>query len=374
MNHLEISLSAKCMNMRTFIKYISLSFFCLFLSCQKQTPSSGIFSEGGLISFSACVETKTPIITELNGKQFGVYGYNFSNLTNWTTYRTSATPNVFHNLEVECSEVDGSCSYDYTPAQGEEETIGGRKQWELNKRYSYFAYYPYNTTVNSLTPSGASIMNTPYVEYLLPALSSDNPDDIIFVDPDDLLDIMTAQVTEYSATQGTTVRFSFNHRLFCIDLYGQNFNATDIKISDLSITISGIHYNKTLIYMDNEIASKPDKTEDWDTSKTITFPIISGTESTIVAANGDAASLTGDNVIVLIPQDSSVKNVPGLSVEIKFKMNDGSEHLIRSATYQVNFQENKKYSITLNFIGNDVVMVAADAAAWEKKVVTHTFD
>lgn len=366
MNHLEISLSAKSMNMRTFIKYISISFFCLFLSCQKQTPSSGIFSEGGLISFSTRVETKTPIITELNGKHFGVYGYNFSNLTNWSTYKTTATPNVFYNLDVTCSAADGSCSYVYTPASGEEETIGGRKQWELNKRYSYFAYYPYNTTVSSLTPSAANTMNTPYVEYLLPTSSP--------VNPDDLLDIMTAKVIEYSATQGTTVRFSFYHRLFCIDLYGQNFNATDINISDLSITISGIHYNKTLIYMDNEIASKPDKTEDWNTSKTITFPIISGTESTLVAANGDATSLTGDKNIVLIPQDSSVENADGLSIEIKFKKDNGSEYLTRSATYKVNFLEKKKYSITLNFIGNDVIMVAAAAAAWEKKDVTHTFD
>jgi len=337
------------------------------MSCQKHTYSpDGIFSEGGVISFSTRVVTKAPIITELNGEHFGVYGYNFSNLTNWNTYKTTATPNVFHNLDVTCSETDGSCSYVYSSTDPEEEIINGRKQWELNKRYSYFAYYPYSSNVNNLTPSGANIENSPYIKYTMPASTS--------VNPDDLIDIMTAKVTDYIATQGTTVRFSFYHRLFCIDLYGQNFNATDINLSDLSMTISGIYYNETKIYMDRDEHSESSSSADWNTTKAITCPILSSAESIIVAANGESTPLTGDKNIVLIPQDSSADGAIGLTINIKFKKDGATEYTTRTATYNVDFQEGKKYSLTLNFIGNDVILVAADAAPWEKKDVTHTFD
>lgn len=365
----EISSSAKSMDMRKYIKYIALCSIILTMSCQKHTYSpDGIFSEGGVISFSTRVETKAPIITELNGEHFGVYGYNFSNLTNWNTYKTTATPNVFHNLDVTCSETDGSCSYSVSTATA----INGREQWELNKRYSYFAYYPYSSNASAISPSGATVIDSPYVEYALPISNGGT------VDPDNLLDIMTSKVTDYSATQGTTVRFSFYHRLFCIDLHGQNFNATDISLSDLSMTISGIHYHKTKIFLDRDlkvpsVPEKPMTTGDNPTAitYTTTFPI---SASSTLTAKADAISLSGDKNIMLIPQNSSIAGSTGLTVEIKFKIGNATEYTTRTATYNVDFQEGKKYSLTLNFIGNDVILVAADAAPWEKKDVTHTFD
>lgn len=364
MKFLEVSLSAKSTNMRKYIKNITIFSIILLVSCQKHTYSpNGIYSEGGIITFSTRVETKAPIITEMNGKHFGVYGYNFSNLQNWNTFRATATPNVFYNLDVSCAQTDGVCSYSVDT----DTDINGLEEWLLNTKYSFFAYYPFNTASSSIVLSQKTDIDTPFINYSLP-----NPTDGQ-VDPDNLQDIMTAKVTDYSATQGTTVRFTFYHRLFCIDLYGQNFNTDAVTISNLSMTISGIEYDTSKIYMDREIASEPQKTDSWSTSSTLTFPILS---SMTLEGKAEAKCLSGDKNIMLIPQDSSIEGASGLNVIIRFTKTSGTEStdVELESNYKVNFKEGKKYSLTINFVGEQVIVVAADAAPWEKKDVTHTFD
>ena len=156
--------------MRNYLTYLSVLFICLTFSCQKHNPEGpdGLYSEGGLISFSTTVKTKAPIITEMNGRHFGVYGYGFSNLTNWNTYKASATPNVFYRLDVLCNGENGACSYNVDT----DTDINGKEQWELNKRYAFFAYYPYNTS--SVAPSLNTQIDNPYVEYTLPFASNAN--------------------------------------------------------------------------------------------------------------------------------------------------------------------------------------------------------
>lgn len=380
--------------MRKFTKYLSiLPFIMIFLSCQKQTlyPDNKL---SDVISFSARVETKAPIITEMNGREFGVYGFNFSSLTNWNTVMAKASPNVFYNTEVQCRETDGACIY----GVGENNEL---VPWDLDKKYSFFAYHPYQDgTTGSVKPSPVNITENgnetpvygiPYIDYTLPLTTSvENPE----VDPDDLLDIMTAKVTDYRATQGTTVRFAFNHRLFCLDIYGHNFNADPVVISDLRVKISGIKYDKTRIYLDqartivddNEniipAASEPSTTDNWSTEDAKTFRILQSNETVSVPIrSNDPTSLTGTKNIVLIPQDSR-NDTQGLSIEINFKK-DGKDYyavdtdenpIPLKGTYKIDFKEGKKYSLKLNFIGDDVILVAGDAVEWKEKEVEHTFE
>jgi hypothetical protein len=343
------------------------------MSCQKSTHTPDIpYSEGGLISFSTQVETKTPIIRDLYGKHFGVYGYNFSHLTNWGTAKATATPNVFYQLDVTCN-TDGACSYNVNT----DTDINGLEQWVLNKRYAFFAYYPYGNTTNYM-PSDIKVIDDPYIDYNLPISNNSS------VNPDNLLDIMTAKSTDYLATQGTIVRFNFYHRLFCIDLEGQNFNTDPVNISNLSMTISGIHYDKVRVYLDRDRMvydenlkkdifqpSIPTKSDNWTMTSKVSFPII-GDNGKSLNISEDIVSLSGDKNIVLIPQDSSVEGAVGLTVEIKFKK-DGVD-ITRQSTFKVNFEEGHKYTLTLNFIGDDVILVAAEATTWDSANVNHTFD
>lgn len=380
--------------MKTSIKYLSVLILIFVISCQKQAHTPDIiYSEGGLISFSTRVETRAPIIEDLNGRNFGVYGYSFSNLTNWNTAKTRATPNVFHNQLVECGE-NGSCSYTFSPIIVKDDNgndvqmeygdlIQGRREWDLSKGYSFLAYFPYNGT--GVTPSGSMEMADPFINYNVPLVNEG------VVDTDALIDIMTAKRINYKPTQGTTVRFAFSHRLFCIDFYGHNFNTSDIKISDLSVTLSGIEYKSSKIFLDDErkdqngnsLPTSIPSSEGWSASNKVTFPIISDGAEVILSA-GSTASLStyevkkeneilkADNNIMLIPQNSSENG--GLSVEISFKKNGVQHSELLKSTYKVNFEGGNKYSITINFVGENALLVEAKTAPWESKQVNHTFD
>lgn len=345
--------------MSKYIKYLLvISVFAAF-SCQKQNIDGhdGLYSEGGLISFSTNVKTKAPIIKDLNGKHFGVYGYSFPSLTTWGTYKVTAKPDLFYRLDVSCGD-NGACSYNVNT----QTAINGREQWELNKRYAFFAYYPYN--VSSIEPSDDNVIDTPYLEYTLPISSGAT------VDPDNLQDVMTAKKTDHRPTSGTEVRFDFYHRLFCIDIDSQNFNTDAVTIDDLSVIVSGIHYNKTKIYMDQDVPSEPSATSGWNVSNKVTFPIL--TSATVPGSSYQV--LSGDKNLVLIPQNSSLPGATGLTVEIRFRKDKNSAYTTRSATFNLNFQEFYKYTLTINFVGEDVVLVAADPAPWDSQDVTHTFD
>lgn len=342
-----------------YIKYLAIS-LAILTSCQKLALSpetDGTFSDAGLISFSTRIKTKAPIITSLNGKDFGVYGYKFSPLTNWNTVKLESTPNVFSQLKVS-SDQNGACSYSVNT----QTAINGREQWILDQRYAFFAYYPYSAS--SISLSSNTTRSTPYISYTLPISGGS-------ADPDNLIDIMTAEVVDYRANQGTVVKFEFDHRLFCIELYAQNFNTESVKITDLSMNISGIHYNKAQIFMDKYVETIPSSTLTTGTHSA-RFPIF--TNSMTLESEDGLTSISGTKNIVLIPQDSSKSGATGLTIEVKFKKDNSNDYITRSSTYYVNFQEGLKYSLTVNFIGDDVVLVNAAPKAWDSKDVTHTFE
>lgn len=352
--------------MKSIIKYLSVISIIVAVSCSKNTYSpDGIYSEGGLISFSSKVATKAPIITELNDSTFGVYGYKFSNLTNWNTAKARAVPNVFHKLQVDVDET-GICSYTVDT----ETAIKGLEQWDLSQKYSFFAYYPYtlsSSNTATFVPSSDTTIDTPYIDYTLPITNGQT------TNTDHLLDIMTARVTDQTAIQSTVVRFVFNHRLFCISFNAQNFTSNPVTISEFSATLSGIKNNSVRISMDNTIESIPSATNGWLVGNSVSFPIITENDTDItLTEEAGKTPLASDKNIVLIPQTKET----GLKITLNFKVTiDETERIVtRESTFFTDFREGKKYNVTVNFIGDDVVMVLGVPLAWEPEDVEHTFE
>lgn len=385
------------------IKYFSTLLLIIFVSCQKNNYDSTnpVYSEGGLISFSTKVETKAPIIESLKGRNFGVYGFKYSANTDWSTAKTKATPNTFMNQFVTCS-TSGACSYEYTPIIVDGNNINAdlileskKLEWELSRRYSFFAYFPYDGESNScIVSSGLTYQDkneepqpnyeVPYIEYTMPAVGDDG-----YIDGSELLDIMTAKKIDHTVSNGTEVRFSFNHRLFCIDLYGHNF-VEDVTISNLSVTISGIRYNKSKIYLDKDrkvydeslkqevpASSEPSTANNWDPNSQIKFKLLGQNESVDITKDESSKSII-DNKIMLIPQDSSKGK--GLTFTIQFDKTTivGEESVTKTVTvsseeFNINFQEGVKYDLTLNFISDSVTLIDVTTSDWENKDVNHTF-
>lgn len=363
--------------MRHYIKYFTILSAILTISCQKQVlPSEQPGLEGGLVTFSTYVETKAGIINDLNNETFGVYGYSFSNLTNWGTAQAQAKPNIFHNIKVTCG-VNGECEYALANNPNDATIKDGLKKWDFSQRYSFFAYYPYKTD----NISGSNEANTPYIIYTLPEPTQETG----IINTADLWDVVTAKNTNYNPTlSGTIVDLEFNHRLFCIDLYGHNFNEDDIEISDVEVTISGIKYNKTQIFLDRDRTvivhdetqnkdievkqpSISSKTSNWDAATFELAPSVrlrGGTEA-------ETTPLNGENNIMLIPQDY-VEGEDGLHIKVSFKLGDVKKEC--EATYTKSFEEGQKYTLTVNFIGSQVVLVKGEAAEWDWVPVYHTFD
>ena len=121
--------------------------------------------------------------------------------------------------------------------------------------------------------------------------------------------------------------------------------------------------------MDPDISSVP-SVSNWNVSYEVTFPIL--TSSTIPGSSQMA--LSGNKNIVLIPQNSALKGATGLTVEIRFRKGNNQSYTTKSGTFYLNFQERSKYTLTINFVGEDVMLVAADPSPWDSKDVTHMFD
>lgn len=370
-------------------------------SCEKPSLESPndieIVPEAGYIRFSTGVATKAPMIENLRGKSFGVFGYKYGYSTRWDVARPKAKPEVFHNLVVNCAETNGACSYDLDSST-EELNL---KPWELSKKYSFFSYYPLAGNTNGISVSGINDMNMPTVTYNLPLVANTSGE----VNPDNLQDLMTAYAVDKTAYDGL-VGFTFQHRLFCIEILAQNFNKDVIEvvdgvesvakdadevISDLTLTIDNLAYQSVTVPMmkgDSAPVTVPNthgavKFRIMDSSKSVTAPSQEG-------ANAKTVSLSGDKYVMLIPQDASGTNAK-LKGTLSFVTTDAngntlsyslSESEVETANLKhapkfesdLNFEEGKKYTIVLSFTGKTVVIAIAEAGSWESHTVTYEFE
>ena len=390
--------------MKKIYKYILVLLAGMHVSCEKQpiNPSEEIelIPEAGYINFSTGVVTKAPIIEDMKDKSFGVFGYEYGFSTDWGTARALAEPNLCYNLRVDCAD-NGLCSYDASSF-----TKYGTKlmPWELSKKYSFFAYYPMTDAENDpISLSKATDKNMPKVTYSLPISNSEE------VDPDNLLDLMTAYSTDMTAGRGM-VGFKFQHRLYCIEVLSQNFNTehqivnsdnsvtsydADEYISNLTVTIDNLKYQSITVPMQKGDALT-DTTATLNRNGAVRFRLLTEDQEIKVASldeNAGAVSLSGpsgDKLLMLIPQDAKETAMTG---HISLTLKDENEKItyydlpnnddtVETETHKkvipfktnFNLMEGKKYTITINFTGETIVVAWGVAGDWVGHSVKYEFE
>lgn len=363
-------------DMKNLSKYIVLLFAVAMASCEKvemKPADIELIPEAGYIRFSTGVATKAPIIEDMKGRNFGVLGYEYGLNTSWQVARALATPQTFYNQIVSCA-ANGVCSYDPI------------KKWGLAKKYSFFAYYPLTgESDGKITVSESTAVNMPKVTYNLPLVSSASGS----VNPDELLDLMTAYSIDQTAGAGQ-VGFTFQHRLFCVEVLAQNFNTENVVtdaegneieidadeyISDLRLTIDNLKYKGITVPM-HKGDSNPVMTA--NDLGSVQFSLLSAAEEIKVPSrdeNVGEVSLCGpdaDRLLMLVPQSGEkmtgkaefiLKNSQGVTqqVSLPFEAN-------------MNFIEGTKYQLTISFTGASIVIAMAEAGGWVSKPVNYDFE
>ena len=379
--------------MKKLVKYTTILFLAsLTLSCEK-TPvdksSTGIelVPPLGYITFNTTVSTKAEMVNSLKGKSFGVYGFSYSNSTNWGTTRPVAYPDVFQNMIVTCDATTGVPSYDASSEDGVQLV-----PWNLLRYYSFFAYYPYAD--GSKVVASENKNDVPTVTYTLPL--SENP-----VNPDNMVDLMTAHALDRDPVTSAVVGFNepyaddtpvceFQHRLFCLEVVSQNFNDNkDEKIKNPQLVINNLKFSKIIVPLQKGDSKYPVTTVERSSGPgALTFDIAGenggaggskDSEIIVYAQNSPdykgPVTLSGTRNVMLIPQES-------LSGKITFELYDND---INSATYQkwvsfeqafeskVLFEEGSKYTLSVNFTGDAIVIVLSEAGSWESLPVNYEF-
>ena len=238
--------------------------------------------------------------TLIEGKElkdrFGAYGFTYDFTNRWTTYRATATPNVFKNNDgnfVAVQEVTyDEGIYSYEPVQ----------EWSGGK-YTFFAYYPYDN--DSVTASDMDVEGTPYViyapEYFLTSTANHT-------------DVMTAMFQDTSLSSSQYVDFDFQHRLSAIEVVALNFyeynhedaggNVTtekiEIEITDLNITFENLKYKEAKLYLDSSI---PSENTSLDIDEEPTYDIVSsGSKSIAYSSTSEFQRIDPDQTLLVIPQ------------------------------------------------------------------------
>lgn len=378
--------------MRRF-SYILILYCTLLLSsgCDREPipgPGDGeevVVPDGGpYIYLDAMVDKSTrsgsAVVegTELQAG-FGAYGFTYDFANRWTTYRVTATPNVFKNNNEEFiapqEVVYGDGIYSYTPVQ----------TWSGGK-YTFFAYYPFEHL--SITKSGVDVEGTPWVRYA--------PADFL-TSTDGHIDVMTAMFEDTSLSSSQYVNFDFKHRLSAIDVVALNFyeynqndaggNVTSekiqIEITDLNITFNNLDYKAATFYLDSSIPSEPTSIASSDPKPS--YNIISGGSKVIgYSSTSEFQHIDKTQTLLFIPQtDEDLEVTTTVSFKKKrdngtYLSENGSEIFTSSKTTEFGqaLKAGSRYFIQITFTSAAVSINILTSAEWEDLAedVYHEFE
>ena len=366
-----------------------LCFALLSVACNKENiipegdDSSIIVPEGGpYIYLDAIVKNKTrgTLIegNELQGN-FGTYGYTYNFKNRWSTYRITATPNVFKNANgeefiVPQQVIYNNGIYSYSPVQS----------WTGGK-YTFFAYYPFEH--NSITKSGIDVQGTPWVRYA--------PADFL-TSTAGHIDVMTAMFEDTSLSSSQYVNFDFKHCLSAIDVVALNFyeynqneggnvasERITIEITDLNIAFTNLDYKAATFYLDSSIPYEPTPIASTDPNPS--YNILSGGSKLIeYSTTSEFQHIDKSQTLLVIPQTGDdLKVTTTVSFKKKrangtYLSENGSEIFTSSKTTEFGqaLKAGSRYFIQITFTSAAVSINILTSAEWEDLAedVYHEFE
>ena len=375
--------------MRRF-SYILILYCTLLLSsgCDREPipgPGDGeevVVPDGGPYIYLDAMVDKSTRSAVVEGPElqagFGAYGFTYDFANRWTTYRVTATPNVFKNNNEEFiapqKVVYGDGIYSYTPVQ----------TWSGGK-YTFFAYYPFEHL--SITKSGIDVEGTPWVRYA--------PADFL-TSTEGHIDVMTAMFEDTSLSSSQYVNFDFKHRLSAIDVVALNFyeynhedvggsvasEKIEIEITDLNITFNNLDYKAATFYLDSSIPSDMTSIASGDPKPS--YKILSGGSTTIdYSSTSEFQHIAKNQTLLFIPQtDEDLEVTTTVSFKKKrddgtYLSEDGSETFTSSKTTEFGqaLKAGSRYFIQITFTSAAVSINILTSAEWEDlEDVYHEFE
>ena len=358
------------------VNYIFLLVAVLLSGCSKDVINPDneqvVVPTKPYIYLDAGVSTRASLVegTVLN-QDFGVYGFTYDFNNTWSTYRVTATPNVFDNVPQKVTHQNGS--YKYTPV----------KEWQGGK-YTFFAYYP-----DDLDVSNEDVEGTPYVTYA--------PD---FKYIANHRDVMTAMFEDTSLSSSPYVYFDFYHRLSAVDVVAMNFyehsyddpnsentvitEQVTIDIVDLKLQFENIQHKTAKIYLDRRIESDciPE-----DAGTNPEYQIISEKNGISINYNEDAtlSPITAQNnsSMIFIPQENTDLEVT-TTVQYKKRRPNG-EFLtntegkdvftqIIETPFNQPLKEGSRYYLQMTFTSSAVSISIITSDEWDDISVDYEFE
>lgn len=318
----------------------------LALSCVRQEPDQpGTGTETtswpGYVFFGADIATKTPIITSMNGRNFGVVAFKYS--SDWATFKATGTPassGFACPTTVSCNASTGVCTY--SPV----------KQWEDGQYYSFFAYYPVGNS-SVVLGSTTTTAGAPVLTYTVPS----------WTDPSALQDVMTASAIDTDNSGDGVVPFTFRHRLCCLDVEARNLNENPETIKNLKLNITSSVYTSVSVPVDGSAL-----TPSGNKTGGIAYQVVADSEAakvTIPVMTGGMSSATtnvsGDNNIILIPQTVAVKG--HLEGSISFTDKNGTSKS-QEFDSDKDFEAGKKYTFIITFANETITIAVIESGEW----------
>ena len=322
------------------LTFISVLAMLLMAACSKPEPAPTPEQFEKYIFFSHNVDTKAPLIgsaADMNGKQFGVVGYNYDSSSEWATVKSAATPLVFAaNPQAVTCDANGYGTY--SPLKG----------WSNSKKYTFFAFYP---MINDATDDYVSLVNldgstytagVPAIKYNLDPSSASDFKASMF-------DVMTAthQVDKYwrSASDHNIangeVTMEFAHRLSSLGVNVKNSSAGAIQVQGIFMDIAGIQYQQMILPLDGTTATT--SADPFD----IALYSLSVSDASSLASR---ANIELSDKLIFIPQTSPISIELTVVFKRKFGENAASD-LITSGPFSLStaLTAGNKHLISLNF-------------------------
>ena len=299
------------------------------------------------IHFDADVSTRGALINDNVLKDdFKVLGYQYRG--SWEAAKVLATPNVFDSTPELVSYENGI--YSYSEIQ----------PWSGNT-YSFFGYYPSDSSYIKLFDNGTAKVGEPYIIYNFPTDS----------DPTLHIDVMTADYIDTSVASSANVQMNFRHRLCAVDVGARNYYTFDhdnntltddkevtIEITGLYVAITNIVNTTAKIYLDH---NKPTEYPNTQTKASVNYVMVGApawaptTFDVEPNTKTDRAirlvtHSTGENAssMMFIPQEELVSGTVDIFYRKKYVADDGT------TLYQrINFGDNNETYYTWTELPTD---------------------